>query len=66
MAIEYVRGPPESRDRLVRTTECSACGAVNGEDFDKFVWHLVREHGPEDFGLSPLGEREPEKRRASA
>ena len=40
----------------VLTVECSACGAVHGEDYHCFSKHLLYEHGPEDFGLAPLGD----------
>lgn len=41
--------------RLITLVECPACG----EDLeDKSPQHHIRtEHTPEDFGLSPIGER---------
>lgn len=35
----------------IHTIECSLCGARRGEEFQRYSFHLHREHDPEDIGL---------------
>lgn len=38
----------------VRLTECPACHVPFGEKPNEITKHLEAEHGPEDFGLTPM------------
>jgi DNA-directed RNA polymerase subunit N (RpoN/RPB10) len=45
----------------VYTVRCSLCGKRKGDGWLSFSDHVYADHGPEDAGLSPLGEREEAK-----
>jgi hypothetical protein len=40
----------------LKLIECPVCGADLSGSGDTYV-HFLYDHGPEDFGLSPLGDR---------
>lgn len=42
--------------RTVSLIECPACGYPFSEKENRWK-HLLENHSPEDFGLSPLGDR---------
>lgn len=39
-----------------RMVECPIgdCGARHGEDYQRFAYHVLTDHGPEDVGLEPI------------
>lgn len=39
----------------LRTTMCSLCGDVEGEDYTRFSYHLFNEHTFDDLNLSSGG-----------
>jgi len=53
---EFIK--PLTRDNRLRMVKCPVpgCGAEYGKDYEEFAWHLAMNHGPEDLGLSPIGE----------
>jgi hypothetical protein len=48
-----LRRKPDGKVFLI---ECPACGAFLDTTSINTAAHFHREHGPEDFGLTPLGE----------
>jgi hypothetical protein len=52
--------PEDTRNGQAFLEWCPVCGP-DGPRFEgqgRFAWHLYSEHGPEDFGLSPIGDRD--------
>lgn len=49
---------PESDTATLVLRECPICPARRGEDYRAYANHL-KSHGPEEFGLSTVEERQP-------
>lgn len=56
MPIRYV---DHGDDHRVIMEACPApgCNAKNGDGYGQFSSHLLKDHGPGDFGRDPRGER---------
>jgi len=52
-----VQDADRGRGERLQMTECPVCGA-DLRGYIKTSRHFYNEHGPEDFGLSPLGTRD--------
>lgn len=48
----------DDRRVVLRTVECSLCGARWGREYRSFSSHVEQCHGPEDVGLESRGDRQ--------
>jgi len=57
MTIEYGTDENGYQNGSCRLTECPVCGyPLRDRRGSKLRYHLLNDHGPEDFGLSPLAD----------
>jgi hypothetical protein len=57
MTLEYGTDENGYRNGSCRLTECPVCGySLRDRRGSKLRYHLLNDHGPEDFGLSPLAD----------